>query len=70
LSGVGIVTPVLTPFIVADAQSSTKPHKAVLAAADPNRARLNNADHYARAKAGASAQLEGDDNRRFRSQAK
>jgi hypothetical protein len=28
LSGVGIVTPAPIPVIVADAQSSTKPHKA------------------------------------------
>jgi hypothetical protein len=51
--------------IVADAQSSTKPHKAVSTAADPNGARLNKADHYARGKAGACAQLERDDHRRF-----
>jgi hypothetical protein len=56
LSGVGIITPA-NPAILADAQTSTKPHKATPPAARRNGRRLNNADHYARGKAFRFAEL-------------
>src|ERR1700754_4488147 len=61
VSGVGILAP-SNPGILTDAQSSTKPHKAVAAEARHSGVRLNKADQYARARPRRFAQLKGDAN--------
>jgi hypothetical protein len=49
------------PGTLADAQFSTKPYNSAFAAARQNGARLNKADHSARAKARLLAQKWGDE---------
>jgi hypothetical protein len=52
--------PPSNPGILTDAQSSTKPHKAVTAEARRSGERLNKADQYARARPRRFAQLKDD----------